>query len=333
MIANGAFRHLSLGKCSLLVLLALGVTGEAKAQSYPSNTIRIVAPTGPGAPPDVISRIIATELAESEGWRVVVENRPGALQTIALGDVLKQPPDGYSVFPMTVGVLATPTLLPNMGLQLDRDFAPVIKISTSYNALVTTPSLPVKSVSELVILLKSQPDKLNISASAFGTPSHLLAEVFKLQTGVRAMVIPYQQQQQRMTDLLNGTNHFAFYNMPAVVNLIDAGKLRGLAVTAPNRVAALKDVPTITEQGFPNLVVPGEDWVGFAVRRGTPNEFITRLNQAVNKALTKQKIRDALASLGAEPAGGTPIEFENLFKSQLAYWGNVVREAGIKIPQ
>jgi tripartite-type tricarboxylate transporter receptor subunit TctC len=332
MPVNKTFRHILRGG-SLLMLLAAAVTNPAKAQPYPSNTIRIVAPTGPGAPPDVISRIIAAELVENEGWRVVVENRPGALQTIALSDVLKQPADGYSVFPMTVGVMATPALLPGFGLRLDTDLTPVIKISTSYNALVVTPSLPAKSVSELVVLLKSQPDKLNISASAFGTPSHLLAEVFKLQAGVRATVIPYQQQQQRMTDLLNGTNQFAFYNTPAVVNLIDANKLRGLAITAPKRMAALKDVPTIVEQGFPGLVGPGEDWVGFAVKNGTPNEIITRLNRAVNNALTKQKTREALASLGAEAVGGTPAEFGSLINSQLVYWSNVVKESGIKVPQ
>jgi tripartite-type tricarboxylate transporter receptor subunit TctC len=333
MPAHRAFHHVLLHGYSLLVLIAVGLTHPADAQSYPSNTIRIVAPTGPGAPPDVISRIIAAELAESEGWRVVVENRPGALQTIALGEVLKQPADGYSVFPMTVGVMATPALLPSMALRLDTDLTPVIKISTSYNALVTTISLQIKSVPELVGLLKSQPDKFNISASAFGAPSHLLAEVFKLQAGVHATVVPYQQQQQRMSDLLNGTNHFAFYNTPAVVNLIDANKLRGLAVTAPKRLAVLRDVPTIAEQGFPNLVVPGEDWVGFAVKNGTPTEIITRLNRAVNNALTKQKIREALAGLGAEPVGGTPAEFKSLIDSQLVYWSNVVKEAGIKIPQ
>jgi len=136
-----------------------------------------------------------------------------------------------------------------------------------------------------------------------------------------------------MTDLLNGTSHFAFYNTPAVVNLIDSGKLRGLAVTAPKRIAALRDIATTAEQGFPDLTVPGEDWVGFAVKKGTPNETITRINRAVNNALAKQKIREALATLGAEPAGGSSAEFGDLVVAQLAYWSNVVKEAGIKIAQ
>jgi tripartite-type tricarboxylate transporter receptor subunit TctC len=332
MISNRAFRPMPLAGLPLLALFVVGALGEARAQSFPSNTIRIVAPTTPGSFPDVMSRIVANELAESEGWRVVIENRPGALSTIAMADVLKQPADGHSIFPMTVGSIATPALLPNAGLRLDADFAPVVKISTSYTALVVTRSLPVRSTSELVALLKSRPDKFNISAGVFGSPSHLLGEVFKLQTGVRATVVPYQQAQQRLSDLLSGTTHFAFYNTPAVANLITAGKLGALAVTAPKRVAALDDIPTIAEQGFPDLVAPGEDWVGFLVRSGTPDHIVARLNQAVNKALSRQKIRDAYASLGAEPGGGSPAEFGNLIKSQLLYWDNVVKQAGIKMP-
>lgn len=334
MIGNRALCHTALCACSLSALVTLGGFGQAAGQAYPlNNTIRIAVPTSPGSPPDVLSRVVANELAHNEGWRVLVENRPGALQTIGLADVLKQPADGYSIFAMSVGVMATPALLPDKNLRLDRDLAPVIRISTSYTALVVTPSLPAKSMPELVALLKSQPDKFNLSAGGFGTPSHLLGEVFKLQTGVRATLVPYQQGQQRIADLLNGTSHLSFYNTPAVVNLIAADKLRALAVTASKRVAALRDVPTVVEQGFPGLVVPGEDWVGFAVRSGTPNDIVRRLNEAMNNALTKHKVREAFAHVGAEPVGGSQTEFGEFIKSQLVYWAKVVKESGIKMPQ
>jgi tripartite-type tricarboxylate transporter receptor subunit TctC len=230
---------------------------------------------------------------------------------------------------MSLGAIATPALLPNKGLRLETDFAPVVKIATGYTVLVVNPSVPAKSVAELIAVLKAEPDKFIYSSGAFGTPAHLLGELFKLQTAVRSSLVPYPQGQQRIADLLNGTTHFAFYNTPAVVELVAAGRLRALAVTAPMRIAALKDVPTVVEQGYPNLVM--EDWTGFVVKNGSPNDAIARLNKAVNKALKTQNVRDALAKLGYEPAGGAPEELGKLIVSQVAYWGKVVKDAGIKV--
>lgn len=331
MVAKRASERWSLRDYSLLALFLLTAQGNAQAQSFPSNTIRIVAPTTPGGLPDVLSRIIATALTENEGWRVVVENRPGALMTLAMSDVLKQPADGHSIFPLLAGAMATPVLLPSARVRIEDDFAPVVRMSTSYLALVANPSVPAKSVPELVSFLRGNPREFNISVGGLGTPGHLLAEAFKLHTGVRATVVPYQQMQQRIADLLGGTTHFGFYPTPMVANLITTGKLRALAVTAPKRIEALGDIPTISEQGFPELAA--EDWYGFLVKTGTPNDIIMSLNQAVNTALTKQHVRDALAKLGAEPVGGTPAEFASLIKTELVYWGNVVKQAGIKMPQ
>ncbi len=303
----------------------------ALAQTFPSNPIRIVVPTSAGTPPDIISRIIATEVSESESWKVVVENRPGAVQTIAGTDVLRQPADGHSLYALSVPVSAAPALLPNMPFRLDADFAPVIKISASYNVLVVNPSVPAKSVSELVAFLKNAPDKYNFSSGGFGTPAHLIGEMFKVQTGVRVVHVPYQQFPQAIADLLNGTNQFMFVTTLPVVDLVASNKLRALAVTGPKRVAALKDVPTIVEQGFPDLMV--EDWIGFVVKTGTPDPIVAKLNAAINKALTRPKVHEALAKLGAEPAGGSPSEFGTLLNAQIAHWGRVVKQAGIRMQQ
>jgi tripartite-type tricarboxylate transporter receptor subunit TctC len=303
--------------------------GGATAQS--PNSLRIVVAGGAGSPPDVISRIVATELSENPRWRVNVEDRPGALSTLAIADVLKQPADGRTMITMDLPMTAAPALAPELGLRLETDFVPIIKLARQYNVLVVNPSLPVRSLTELVALLKSQPGKFNFSSGPFGTPAHLIGEMFKLQTGVMATHVPYPGPQQRLPDLISGITQFDFLTTALALDLIATGKLRALAVTAPTRVAALKDVPTVVEQGFPELVV--EDWTGFAVKTGTSNEVIEYLNQTINTALARDKAKNAFANLGAEPVGGTGAGFGAFLNSQIAHWGKVVRESGIKMPR
>lgn len=234
-------------------LAGLLMPGAAGAQTYPSSIIRIVVPTSAGTPPDIISRMISDGLATNEGWRFVVENRPGALQTIAMNDVSGRPADGYSLLTMSLPMTVTPSLFPRAEIRPDVDFDPVIKISRSYTVLVTTPSLPVNSLSELVALLKSKPGKLNFSSAGFGTPSHLIGEMFAVQAGVRASHVPYQQFSQAIADLISGNVQYMFVTTLPVIDLIATGKLRALAVTAPTRIAALKEVPvrSIRSQSAP----------------------------------------------------------------------------------
>jgi tripartite-type tricarboxylate transporter receptor subunit TctC len=322
----------SIARSALIVLASVGFDiPTGRAETYPSNVIRIVVPTGPGTPPDIISRVVAAELSEGAGWRLVVENRPGALQTIGMAEVLKQPADGYTIYPMSVPTTAVPALMPNLGMRPDVDFIPIVKLSKSYNALVVSASVPAQSISELVSLLKQQPGRYNLSSAGFGTPAHLIAEMFKLQTGTQATHVPYQQAQQRIGDLLNGTNHFDFLATVSAGDLVATGKLRALGVTASDRVEGLKNVATVVEQGFADLVV--EDYVGFGVKAGTSPDIVARLNEAVNKALRKPRVVETFAKLGATPAGGSADEFASLIKSQVAHWGRVVRESGIKMPQ
>ena len=323
-------RRIVQGACLVLASFGCDSAVPSHGQTFPSNVIRIVVPTAPGTPPDIISRVIAAELSATEGWRMSVENKPGALQTIGMAEVLKQPADGLSIYPMSVPTMAVPALLPQMGLRPDVDFAPIIKVSRSFNVLVVTPSFPPRSIAELVAILKREPGKYNFSSAGFGTPAHLIGEMFKLQTGVQAIHVPYQQPQQRIADLLTGTNQFDFLASVSAGHFIATGKLRALAVTGPDRIAGLKDVPSVVEQGFPGLVV--EDYVGFAVKRGTSTDIVARLNKAVGHALERPHVREAFAKLGAEPAGGTSAEFGDLIKSQVAHWGRVVRDSGIKMP-
>jgi tripartite-type tricarboxylate transporter receptor subunit TctC len=323
----------NVGRCLPVLLLALLVSavagGSVGAQSFPSRNIRIVIPGGPGTPPDIIPRVVANQVSEAEGWRFVIENKPGAIQTLAGSEVLKSPPDGYSIFAQAMPISSAPTMLANMPFNLTTDFRPVARLSASYNVLVVNPPVPANSVAELVALIRNQPDKLSFSSGGAGTPAHLIGELFKLQNGLRATHVPYPTNfSNAIGDLLNGTNQYMFITTLPVIDLIAAGKLRALAVTAPKRIAVLKDTPTVVEQGFPNLVV--EEWTGLEVASATPDDIVLRLNTAINKALATEKVKDAFAKIGAEPAGGTPESYGALVKQQVDYWGKVVKDAGIR---
>jgi tripartite-type tricarboxylate transporter receptor subunit TctC len=315
----------------MLLLILFCSAPYVLAQAFSPGTIRIVVPSAPSTPPDIISRVIAQQLATDKDWNVVVENKPGAVMTIAGTEVLRQPADGSSIYAMSLPVSAAPAFVPDMPFNLSHDFMPLIKVAVSYNVLVVNPSLPVYSVSDLVALLKSKPDRLTFSSGGYGTPAHLIGELFEQRTGTHAIHVPYQQFPQAIGDLISGTNQFMFVAMLPVVDLIKSGKLRALAVTAPKRVPTLADVPSIAEEGYPDLVV--EDWTGFDIKAGTPSDVVNTLNTAINTALTKPNVRAALGNLGAVPAGGTPDAFGDFVKSEMSHWAQVVKDSGIKIQQ
>ncbi len=311
--------------------IGVGVAAGDRAlgQSFPSNVIRIVVPYSASTPPDILARIIATALAEGEGWNVIVENKPGAVMTIGVTEVLKQPADGYTLLSITAPFAAVPALIPDAKFTIETDFTPLIQIGTAYNVLVVNPSVPVNSVAELIAYLKKYPGKYTFSSGGFGTPAHLLGELFKLETGVQATHVPYVQFPQAIADLLSGVNTYQFITILPVVQHINTGKLRALAVMGRKRVAALKEVPTISEAGYPQLA--SEDWAGILVKAGTPPAVIARLNAAINRALATDKVREALAKLGTDPGGGTPDAFGVLVRSETAPWSKVIKDAGIKI--
>ncbi len=316
---------------AVLAALAVAVVAppEASAQVFPSGVIRIVAPAAASTPPDIIARLVANALSEGEGWRVVVENKPGGVMTIGATEVLKQPADGHTVFSVASPVAAAPALVPNASFSYERDFAPLIRVGTGYNILVVNPSVPVHSMAELIAYLKKDPGKYTFSSGGFGTPAHLLGELFKLETGVQTTHVPYVQFPQAIGDLVSGVNTYQFITVLPVVQLIKTGRLRALAVMGTKRVAVLSEVPTIVEAGFPKLA--SEDWTGMLIKAGTPPQTTARLNAAVNKALQSEKLRDALAKLGIDPGGGTPEQFGAMLRTEIVRWGQIIKDAGIKI--
>ena len=311
--------------------LGLGAAtfAPARGQTFPSNVIRFVVPNSASTPPDILARIVANALSDVEGWRTIVENKPGAVQTLGIGEVLKHPADGYTLFSVTAPIAAVPALMPNASINLERDFAPVIRVGTGYNVLVVHPGVPAHSVAELIDFLKKNPDKHTFSSGGFGTPAHLLGELFKLETGVQATHVPYAQFPQAIADLLAGVNTYQFITLLPVVQMINTGKLRALAVMGSKRNPVLPDVPTIAEAGFAKLTA--EDWAGLLVKSGTPADVIARLNGAVNHALKTDKVRDALAKIGTDVGGGTPEEFGTHVRAETVRWTKVIKDAGIKI--
>ncbi len=324
----------SMGKFSLraaiAVFAAVACSAGASAQSYPAKPIRIVVPSAPSTPPDMVSRIFAAELQRAEGWTMFVENKAGGVQTIAGRDVAQSAPDGYSMFAPSMVSAAARALLPNTKLDMERDFAPVIKATVSYNVLIVAPRVEARTMQELVALAQKNPGKLNYSSGGFGTPAHLIGELFKLDRKIDAVHVPYQQFPQAIGDLLAGVNDYMFVTTLPVTQLVQAGQLRALAVTSPKRLDAFKNVPTVAELGFPQLAI--EDWVGYMMPAKTPDAVVARMNAAMNKALQNPDVRKQLASIGAEAAGGTPAEFGAFLSSEVKVWEHTVKDANIKLP-
>ena len=302
---------------------------RADAQPYPSRPIRLIVPASVSTPPDIVSRIVVNALNESEGWTIVIENKPGAAQLLGTREALKQPADGYTLLTVGFPLTVTQSLVPDAGFDLTTDIAPIAQLVTTGNVLVVNPDLPVKTVAELVQYLKDNPDKGTFSSGGVGTPAHIIGELFKLKTGVRTTHVPYTEFPRAIADLLQGVNTYQFIAVAPVLGFINTGKFRALAVTPARRMAQLPEVPTLAEAGFPELT--SFDWVGLAAKAGTPPAVIARLNAAIDKALKEPKVADALEKIGSETAGGTPEQLGDLIKSQVALWGNVVKDAGLKL--
>ncbi|MCC6532581.1 MAG: tripartite tricarboxylate transporter substrate binding protein [Burkholderiales bacterium] len=322
------------GRAALRVLAAAFVVvcagDSALAQPYPSKVVRWISPWPPGGANDIFSRAIAQELTRSFGQQVIVDNRPGAAGTIGSDIVAKAPPDGYTI---VLGSSPTHAIAPSLyaGLPYDplRDFAAVTLVATVPNVLVVHPSVPARSVKELIALARARPGKLNFASAGNGTSQHLSGELFKSMAGVDMVHVPYKGTAPALTDLLAGQIELAFDNMPALLPHIRSGRLRALAVTPIKRSATAPELPTIAEAALPGY--DASVWFGAFVRAGTPREVVSKLHGEIVKALATPELKARMASLGAEVAGTGPDEFTEYWRKDIPKWAGVVKAAGVKI--
>ena len=313
--------------CASLLLL-LGFTFAA-AQPYPNRPIRIVAPFPAGGGLDLVSRALGQRLSAALGQSVIIDNRAGADGMIGTEQVARATPDGYALLISSTGpMVINPALNLKMPYDTLKDFAPITLVVVQPLCLVVHPSLPVKSVKELVALAKARPGQLNYGSGGIGNGAHLAGELFKTATGTDIVHIPYKGAAPAVVDLLAGQVHMMLNSIPVLLPHIRAAKLRALAVGNRSRMAILPEVPTMHEAGVAKF--DANSWYGFFAPAGTPKEIVSRLNAESAKILRGQEMSDFLSPQGAEPIGNSPEEFSAHIKAELAKWAQAVKAADVK---
>ena len=298
------------------------------AVAYPDRPIRLVIGLPPGGSSDVIARIVTASLAEVLGQQVVVDNRPGAA-VLAPGIVAQAIPDGHTLlFRASFFAELVASIDRRSPYDLERDFAPVSLVAKVPNVLVLNLSIPARSVKEFVAYARANPGRLNYASSGIGSSAHLAMELFKKQTGIDVVHIPYKGAPQVIPDLLKGEIHVVFGNVPAQLPFVRSGRLRALAVTSAQRNLQLPEVPTMEQAGFPDLEITV--WSGVLAPTGVPAPILAKLNAALVKTLTLPEVVKSLQAQGADPAPTTREAFAAFQKAEIARWSKVVEDSGVK---
>jgi tripartite-type tricarboxylate transporter receptor subunit TctC len=306
---------------------AVAMPHVARADVWPSKPIHLVVGFAPGGSTDIAGRLIGQWLQERLGQPVVIDNKPGAATNLATEAVVRSPADGYTLTMIGPSATVNATLYDNLSFVFLRDIAPVGSIARQAQVLVAGPSLPAKTVPELIAYAKANPGKVTIGSAGIGSAGHLMGELFKMMAGLNCLHIPYRGAAPLMNDLLGGDVMMSFSGMTGVIQYIKGGQLRALGVTPAERVAALPDVPTIGE------FVPGyeaQDWLGMGAPKGTPPEIVDRLNTEIIAAFGDAKFKERLDTLGIAPFPLKPAEFGKFLADETDKWGKVVRAANIK---
>ena len=312
-----------------ILILTLG-TPAVFAQGYPSKPVRLLIPSTPGGSVDTIGRTIAPKISERWGQQLVVENRPGAGGTIAGDLVAKSAPDGYTLLLGTIAALAT-----NVSLQKKlpydplKDFVPVTLVATQNLMLVVHPSVPARTVRELVRFAKTQPGKLSFASAGNGSGSHLSGELFKQTTGIDILHVPYKGVQPAMVDVISGQVAINFPSILSALPHVRSGRVRALAVTGAKRTRAAPELPTMQEAGIKDY--ESMTWYAVVAPSGTPQDVVTKLSSEIAGIVKQPEIADRLSNEGADPVGSTPQEFGRYLRSEIEKWRKVISAAGIQL--
>ena len=329
MTTSSLANTLLLSAAAVLIATASNVA-LAQKDAWPSRPIRMIVPFPPGGGTDLVGRSVGNKLAEALGQRIVIDNRGGAGGTIGAELAARSEPDGYTIFIGNIGAIAiNPTLYAGkLSYEPQRDLAPVTLTSDALNILMVHPTLPVKSVKELIALARAKPDQLSYSSSGPGATDHLAGELFNRMAGVRTIHVPYKGGGPAALDLVAGNVQFSFNTASAQAGLWKAGRLRALAVLSSKRQPLFPDLPAIAET-IPGYAV--NNWYGFFVPAKTPRTIIERLNAEINKTLKMPDIITLHNAGGVVPLGTTPEEFAKFISAETDKWAKVIREAGIKV--
>src|SRR5215469_5755363 len=301
--------------------------GIARCDNYPARPVRFIVGFAAGSTSDILARLMGQWLSVRLGQQFVVENRPGAGGNVGAETLVNAPADGYTVLLVPPAVAANPTLYEHLNFDFIRDTAPVGGVVRVPNVVEVNPSVPVKTLPELIAYAKANPGKLSFASAGIGTASHLAGQLFNTMTGANLQHVPYRGDGPAIADLIAGQVQVGFATMTASIAYIRADRLRPLAVCTIKRSEALPDIPTVAE------FVPGfeaSSWFGVAAPKGTPAEIIARLNREINAGLTDQTIKARLLDMGGTPLSGSPAEYGKLITDETEKWGKVIRAAGIK---
>jgi tripartite-type tricarboxylate transporter receptor subunit TctC len=319
-----------IGGIAAVLLWAGATAGAVAAQAaYPEKPIRVIVPFPPGGGTDILTRMVMNKLAESQGWQFVIDNRPGAGGNIGLDLAAKAAPDGYTmVMGQTSNLAVNPNLYSKLPYDSLRDFTPVTLVSSMPIALMVWAKSPYQKLSDLLDAAKAKPNALTRASTGNGTIGHLSGELLERATGVRLIHVPYKGAAQAFPDLLGGRLAVFFSSVETALPQVQGGTIRVLAVTSARRVPALKNVPTVAESGYKG--VEASTWFGLLVPAKTPAPIVARLSAEASRVLGRPDMRERLASAGEEVTPG-PEAFAALLKADIAKWGKIVRDAGVKV--